>query len=594
MSELKQRKDVEAKFKWNIEDLVSSDSEFEKQLVEVRKEFDEISKYKGKISTENLYDVLKLRDKIHEKTMKLYVYSKLKHYEDSTNSTYQALASKTDTLASEQGSTMSFINPEILALDENKLTEALEKDGLNLYKQNINNLLRNKPHTLSAGEEAILAQASEVTSAGSSAFSMINNADATFGKIKDEHGNDVTLTNGNYISFMQSEDRDVREQAFKTMFKYYNGLKNTIASTYTSSAKTDIFNAKVRKFNSSIEQKLFNTNVSVDVYKNLIDTVHKNLPAMHDYIELRKKRLDVEEVHFYDLYAPIVSDVNWKVDFEEAKLILLEALKPLGEDYIENLKKSFDSGWIDIYENVGKRSGAYVWGAFGCHPFVSLNYSNTIDSLFTFAHEMGHAMHSHYSGSTQKSVYAGYTIFLAEVASTVNEALLMDYLLKTTEDKSKKAYLINYYMEQFRGTLFRQTMFAEFEMIVHEKMENGNPQTFDSLCDIYKELNLKYYGKKIVLDKEISWEWARIPHFYTAFYVYQYATGYSAAISFAERILNESEEDGLIPYLNFLKSGSCDYSTEILKKAGVDMTKKEPIEKALKVFEGLVKQMSEL
>lgn len=594
MGELKQRQDVEDKYKWNIEDLFSTDADFEKQFEAVKEEFKELQKYKGKITTSNLLEVLKLRDDVSTKTSLLHVYSNLKHNEDSTNSTYQALSSKTASLGSLHGASTSFINPEILSLDEKELLNALETEELNFYSQNIKNLLRNKAHTLSAGEESILAQTREVTSAGSSAFSMINNADANFGKIKDEHGNDVTLTNGNYVSFLHNEDRSVREQAFKAMFKYYYGLKNTISTTYTSSVKTDIFNAKVRKFESSIEQKLFNTNVSVDVYKNLIDTVHKNLPSMHKYIDLRKKRLDIDEVHFYDLYAPIVADVNWKITFEEAKVILLEALKPLGEDYIENLKKSFDGGWIDIYENAGKRSGAYVSGTYGCHPFVSLNYNDTIDSLFTFAHEMGHAMHSHYSGTTQKYVYSGYTIFLAEVASTVNEALLMDYLLKVTEDKSKKAYLINYYMEQFRGTLFRQTMFAEFEMLVHEKMENGQPQTFDSLCDLYTELNRKYYGEKIVLDNEISWEWARIPHFYTSFYVYQYATGYSAAISFAERILNESKEEGLEPYLNFLKSGSIDYSTEILKKAGVDMTKREPVEKALKVFEGLVKQMSEL
>lgn len=327
------------------------------------------------------------------------------------------------------------------------------------------------------------------------------------------------------------------------------------------------------------------------MYKNLIATVHKFLPALHKYVEIRKKRLGLSEIHFYDLYTPIVKDVDKKIPFEEGKKITLEALKPLGEDYIKNLQDAFDNRWIDIYENVGKRSGAYVWGAYGCHPFVSLNYTDTLDDMFTLAHEMGHAMHSYYTTTNQPYIYGDYTIFLAEVASTVNEALLMEHLLKTTSNEDEKLYLINHFMEQFRGTLFRQTMFAEFEMIVHEKMENGEPQTFESLCEIYKDLNIKYYGNDIIIDEEITWEWARIPHFYSAFYVYQYATGYSCAIAFSKKILEENGKDA---YLGFLKSGSSDYSTEILKKAGVDMTKKEPIEEALKVFEELVDKMDKI
>ncbi|MBS5794200.1 MAG: oligoendopeptidase F [Clostridiales bacterium] len=590
MDQLKQRSEILEQFKWKIEDLVSSDKIWEERFQALKQELKKLDSFKNNIQINNLYDCLSLRDKISNETMTLYVYANLKKNEDSTNSFYQSLSSKADSLISLYQSAVAFLEPEILTLDENELLKAIDTD-LKLYNQYIKNLLRTKAHILSTEKEEILANAYEISQSADNIFSMLNNADADFGYIKDENGKDIKVTHGNYTMLLENSNRNIREQAFKAMYKFYHSLKNTIATTYTSSVKADIFNAKVRNYNSSIEHALSETNVSLDVYKNLIATVHKFLPALHKYVEIRKKRLGLSEIHFYDLYTPIVKDVDKKIPFEEGKKITLEALKPLGEDYIKNLQDAFDNRWIDIYENVGKRSGAYVWGAYGCHPFVSLNYTDTLDDMFTLAHEMGHAMHSYYTTTNQPYIYGDYTIFLAEVASTVNEALLMEHLLKITSNEDEKLYLINHFMEQFRGTLFRQTMFAEFEMIVHEKMENGEPQTFESLCEIYKDLNIKYYGNDIIIDEEITWEWARIPHFYSAFYVYQYATGYSCAIAFSKKILEENGKDA---YLGFLKSGSSDYSTEILKKAGVDMTKKEPIEEALKVFEELVDKMDKI
>lgn len=591
MEQLKPRSEVLEQFKWKIDDLVSSDKSWEERFEKLKQDFIKMDSFKNNLNINNLLECLSLRDKISNETFTLYVYANLKKNEDSTNNFYQSLASKSDSLISLYQGSVAFLEPELLSLDEDELLKAVSSGDLSLYNHYIKNLLRTKEHILSTEKEEILANAYEISQSADNIFSMLNNADADFGYIKDENGKEIKVTHGNYSMLLENPNRNVREQAFKAMYKFYYNLKNTVATTYTSSVKADIFNAKVRNYNSSLEHALSETNVSLDVYKNLISTVHKFLPAMHKYVDIRKKRLGLSEIHFYDLYTPIVKDVDKKITFEEGKKITLEALKPLGDDYIKNLNEAFNNRWIDVYENIGKRSGAYVWGAYGCHPFVSLNYTDTLDDMFTLAHEMGHAMHSHYTHTNQPYIYGDYTIFLAEVASTVNEALLMEHLLKTTKNEDEKLYLINHFMEQFRTTLFRQTMFAEFEMIVHEKMENGEPQTFESLCEIYKDLNIKYYGNDIVIDEEITWEWARIPHFYSAFYVYQYATGYSCAIAFSKKILEENKTDD---YIGFLKSGSCDYSTEILKKAGVDMTKKEPIENALKVFEDLVNKMEKI
>lgn len=591
MEKLKKRNEIDEKYKWKIQDLVPSDENWEQRYCLLKKELQKLDEFKQNLNPSNIFTCLNIKDKLSNEMLTLYVYANLKLNEDSTNSFYQAMSNKADSLMSYYQGKLSFLEPEILNIDEKAILLELEKDENKLYKQYIQNLFRMKKHILSAKEEEILAKTYEICEAAGSIYSMIDNADLKFEPIQDENGNLLQLTSGNFISYLENPDRNLRKKAFKSYYKSYYNLKNTIATTYTSSVKSDIFNAKARNYNSSLEKALFETNVPIEVYKNLIQTVNKFLPAMHKYIKLRKKRLNLNELHFYDLYTPIVENVDTKIDFEKAKDTILKALKPLGQDYINTLQNAFQNRWIDIYENVGKRSGAYVWGSYGCHPFVSLNYKDNINNMFTLAHEMGHALHSHYTQQNQPYIYGNYTIFLAEVASTVNEALLMEYLLETTKDKNQKMYLLNYFMEQFRTTLFRQTMFAEFEMIVHEKMEQDIPFVFETLCEEYKNLNQKYYGEDIILDEEICYEWARIPHFYNAFYVYQYATGYSCAIAFAEKIL---KENGAEKYLGFLKSGSSDYSTEILKKAGVDMTKTEPIEKALKVFENLVDEMDKM
>lgn len=586
---LKKRSEIDEKFKWKINDLVSSNEEFEKEYSTISSNIKKIEEFKSNLNKSNLYECLKLRDNLSNNVIKLYVFANLKSNEDSTNNFYQAMASKAETLISEYQSSISFLEPEILNLDKQEILCEMEtNNNLKIYKHYIEDLFRTKNHILSLEKEEILAKTYELLQIPDNIYSMINDADIKFEDFTDEKGNIYKLTHGNYISYLENENQNIRKNAFKAYYKSYEYLKNTIATTYISSVKADAFIAKARNYNSSLEKALFEINVPTQVYKNLIKTVHKYLPTMHKYISARKKILKLDEIHFYDLYTPLVKNTKKEITFEQSKQTVLKALAPLGEYYTKIVDEAFKNGWIDIYENVGKRSGAYVWGAYGCHPFMSLNYKNNLNNMFTLAHEMGHALHSYLTQENQPYIYGNYTIFLAEVASTVNEALLMEYLLKETTDESEKKYLINYFIEQFRTTLFRQTMFAEFEMIVHEEIEKGNPQTFESLCEIYKNLNIKYYGKEIVLDKEIEYEWTRIPHFYNAFYVYQYATGYSCAISFAKKIL---EQNGAEKYLQFLKSGSCDYSLEILKKSGVDISQPQPIDDALKLFETLVEKM---
>ena len=416
---------------------------------------------------------------------------------------------------------------------------------------------------------------------------MINDADMEFGNVTDEDGNEVELTHGKYSSFLESKNVEVRKQAFNTYYDAYIKQKNTILATYNLSVKIDVFYAHIRNYKSALNEALFNDNIDDNVYTNLIDTITQNIYLMHSYVEKRKKVLKLEEIHMYDLYVPIVEEINSKVTYDEACETVLEALKPLGEDYVNKVKELFENNWIDVYENKGKQSGAYSWGAYGSHPYILMNFDNKVNDMFTLIHEIGHAMHSNYSWETQDYVNANYTIFVAEVASTVNEALLMQHLLKTTEDKNQKKYLINYFLDQFKGTVFRQTMFAEFELVTHDMVEKGEPLTVEVLNKIYRDLNKKYYGDGIVIDEKSDIEWARIPHFYSSFYVYQYATGFCAAINLSEKILNGTPQD-IENYINFLKSGSSDYSIELLKKAGVDMSSHKPIEEALKVFEELL------
>ena len=593
---LPKRSEVEKQFTWAIEDLYASDEMWEKEYNELKDMLPEVSKYRGRLSesAQTLLDFMKLYEKLGILMERVYVYANQKYHEDTGNSVYQDLADKAGVIAVQVESALSFFTPEILSISEDKLEQfKSDKEELRVYDTYLKNILRRKPHILSAEMEELLADAGEMASSPDNIFSKFNNADIKFPEIKDENGEMVRITHGRYIQLLESNDRRVREDAFKAVYETYGSFKNTLAAAFSSNVKQELFFTKARNYGSNLEKALNDSNVPVEVYTNLIDAVHDNMGLMHRYVALRKKLLGVDELHMYDLYTPLVQNVKMDIPFEEAKQMVKEGLKPLGQEYQDILDEGFNNRWIDIYENENKRSGAYSWGAFGTHPYVLLNYNGTLDNVFTLAHEMGHAIHSYYSDKVQPYIYAGYKIFVAEVASTCNEAILIDHMLKNTDDKLEKAYLINHFLDKFKGTLYRQTMFAEFEMITHKMAAEGESLTAEALCKIYHDLNVLYYGNDIVVDPEIDMEWARIPHFYTAFYVYQYATGYSAAIALARRILQEGQP-AIDDYTRFLSGGSSNYPIELLKGAGVDMNTKEPVNQALKLFEELLDQMEEL
>ncbi len=582
------RNDIDNKFKWHLNDLFETDEVWQKNYNELKNQTQSINSFQGKLSNlETLKECLEKTYDVYEKFGRVYVYAHMKLHEDTNNNFYQAMADKADMLQTKISAAASFIEPEILNLDQQQLKLFVEQN--NLYAHFIENLLRIKKHILSPEIEKILADATQLANAPDNIYSMLSNADMDFGKIKMPNGKKIELTHGKFVSLMESFDRNLREKTFDTYYDAYINQKNTIAAIYSASVKNDVFFSRTRNFESTLAQALFSHNIPENVYSNLTDTVNEYLPVLHDYMNVRKNALGISNLHIYDMYVPIVPQVDTKISFEDAKTIVKKALAPLGNDYIEKLEEAFNSGWIDVYENKGKRSGAYSWGAYGCHPFVLLNFDKKVDDMFTLAHEMGHAMHSFYSWDTQPYLYADYTIFLAEIASTVNETLLMQYLLKTTDDKKFKAYLMNYFLEQFRRTLYRQTMFAEFEMQTHQLAEKDIPLTVDLLNETYRNLNLKYHGKDVILDSKSDMEWARIPHFYNAFYVYQYATGYSSAIALSQKILNGENN-----YRKFLQAGSSKYSIEILKEAGVDMTTPAPIRSALEYFKNLVEEMKKI
>lgn len=593
---LPKRSEVEAQFKWAIEDLYANDELWEKEYDKLRQMLAKAIEYQGRLSksAKSLLSFLKLKDELSTMMERVYVYANQKYHEDTGNSLYQDLADKAGVLTVQMDSALSFATPEILTIAEETLDQfKQEEEGLRLYDFHLSNILRSKPHILTAELEALLADAGEMASSPDNIYSKFNNADLKFPEIQDETGDRVRITHGRFIHFMESEDRRVRRDAFNGVYNTYGSYKNTLAAAFSSNVKQELFFTKARNYGSNLKKALDDSNVPVEVYTNLIDAVHDNIGLMHRYVSLRKKLLGVDELHMYDIYAPLIQDVKMNVPFEEAKKMVAEGLKPLGDEYQEILQEGYNNRWIDVYENENKRSGAYSWGAFGTHPYVLLNYNGSLDNVFTLAHEMGHAIHSYYSDKVQPYIYAGHKIFVAEVASTCNEALLIDHMLKNTEDKLKRAYLINHFLDKFKGTLYRQTMFAEFEMITHKMVEEGQSLTAEVLCKIYHDLNVLYYGDDIVIDPELDMEWSRIPHFYNAFYVYQYATGYSAAIALSRRILQEGKP-AIDDYIRFLSGGSSNYPIELLKGAGVDMSTKEPINQALKLFEELLDQMEEL
>jgi oligoendopeptidase F len=594
MNQVLKRSEVPVEHRWKLEDLYPDLQTWEKEFQQVKQLTKEIAKYEGKLNdAKTIQECFALEDDISLLVERLYVYANMRHHEDMADSANQALSDKSKKLHVEVNEALSFITPEILSLSEEKLKELIADPVLSKYKRTLEEMLRQKPHILSKQEEALLAQVGNLSQAPSTIFGMINNADMKFPKIKDENGEEVELTHGRYVQFLESRNREVRKAAFEAMYSTYGKLRNTLASTLSANITKNIFYSRARKYPSALEAALFGDNIPVEVYDNLIATIHEHLPLMYRYMELRKKLLKVDELHMYDLFAPLVDEFDMKITYDEAKQIVKESVKPLGSQYVQILEEGFNGGWIDVYENEGKRSGAYSWGAYGTHPYVLLNHKDNLNSMFTLSHEMGHAIHSYLSDANQDYRNAQYTIFLAEVASTLNEALLMDYMLKKSSDPKEKMYLLTYYADQFRTTVFRQTMFAEFEKIVHERAEKGESLTHQDLCAIYYDLNVKYYGSAMTVDKDIEMEWARIPHFYNSFYVYKYATGFSAATSFAKQILDEGEP-AVERYLGFLKSGGSDFSINILKRAGVDMSSPEPIRQAMSVFESLLDQMEQL
>lgn len=596
VKKLPSRSEIKVEDTWKLEDIFTSDDAWEKEFEEVKALIPQMEKFKGKLgeSAQTLYDALQEQDELTMRVSKLYTYAHMRYDQDTTNSFYQGLNDRIKTLYTQIASALSYVTPEILSIEESKIKQYMaEHKELKLYAHALDEITRERPHILSESEEALLAQASEVLGSSSNTFGMLNNADLEFPSIKDENGEEVEITHGRYIRFLESSDRRVREEAFKAVYETYGKFKNTFASTLSGTVKKDNFSARVRHYNSARHSALSTNNIPEEVYDNLVKTVNDNLHLLHRYIDLRKKVLGIEELHMYDLYTPLVKDVKMEVTYEEAKDYILKGLKPLGEDYLNVLKEGFENRWVDVHENKGKRSGAYSSGTYGTNPYILMNWQDNVNNLFTLAHEFGHSVHSYYTRKTQPYPYGDYSIFVAEVASTCNEALLNDYLLKTIDDEKQRLYLLNHYLEGFRGTVFRQTMFAEFEHDVHVRAQNGEPLTPELLTKLYYDLNKKYFGDNLVIDEEIGLEWARIPHFYYNYYVYQYATGFSAAAALSKQILEEGDA-AVERYVGFLKSGSSDYPIEVLKKAGVDMTTSQPIEEALAVFEEKLTEMERL
>ncbi len=586
------RASIEDKFKWDIDNMYKTPEAIKEDIKKIDMFISELKSYKGKLadSKENLYKVLSDSENASRILQNLYVYTHMKQHEDTRKNENQANATKTEMLSTELAMATSYMVPEIIAMDENKLQEYLKDDKLSFYKKYIDEILREKPHTLTEKEEEILAAASDLSGVAENVYEMFSFADLKFPEIKGEDGENIRITHGNYSSLLKSKDARVRKDAFEAVYSTYDEYKNTFASTLYGGIKSEIFYAKMRNYKSAIESSLFQDDISVDVYNNLIDAVDESLDALNKYIDIRKKYLNLEKMHMYDLYVPITSNFDMKITYEQAQEIILKALKPLGEEYLSIVKRAFSERWIDVYENEGKQGGAYSWGSYDSSPYILMSYKDDLNSLFTLIHELGHSMHSYYSRTNQEYLYSSYKIFVAEVASTLNELLLVHYLLENSTSKDEKIYLLNYYLEQFRTTVYRQTMFAEFEKITHERVEAKEPLTAKEFTDIYYKLNEKYYGKSCVVDEQIGLEWARIPHFYSNFYVYKYATGFSAASALSEKILNEGES-AVEKYLNFLKSGGSEYPLNQLRAAGIDMEKKESIEKALGVFKELVEEL---
>ena len=594
---LKTRDQIDDKYKWNIGAMIEDEDAIDSLLESIKTNAAKFSeKYTGNLTCDGatLAQAYIDKDQIWRELEKIYVYAHMKRDENNANEKYQAMADKAMSVIASVSASLSFFTPELLSASENTILGFIEETPeLKTYQFTIKDTLRQKAHVLSPAEENILAQMSEITRASDDIFTMLNNADIKFGTITDEDGNLVELTHGNYIKFMQSHNARLRQDAYNSMYDAYKKLINTIATTYNYNVKSDVINARLRHYDSARSAALDGDNIPASVYDNLVATVNDNLPAMHRYMELRKKLMNLDNLTMSDIYVPLIEIPDQKFSFEEGLDIMRQALKPLGQEYINGMNEGISEGWIDVYENEGKTSGAYSYGCYDSYPYILLNYTDTLNDVFTIIHEMGHSMHAKYTRANQPYIYGSHSIFTAEVASTVNESLLMAYLFETNDDIQMKKYLLNMHLEAFRTTLFRQTMFAEFEDITHKAIESGQVLTAEWMCDQYEDLNRKYYGPAVATDDTIRYEWARIPHFYSAFYVYKYATGYSAATAICEKILTQGS-DAALNYIEFLKTGQSDCPIELLKIAGVDMSSPEPIKKAMDKFNSLLDELEKL
>lgn len=595
--ELKTRDQIDSKYKWNIEAMIPDESVISGELETIKKEAEAYGEdFAGRLteSADTLLAAFQKRDDIWRRLEKIYVYARMRRDENNAETKYQAMADQCNSVIAAVSASMAFFTPELLSASEETILAYIDAaPGLEIYRFAICDTMRQKAHILTQAEENILAQMSEITGATNDIFTMLNNADIKFGTIIDEDGDETEVTHGNFIKFMESHNRDVRKNAYNAVYDAYKELINTIASAYNYNTKTDVVSARIRKYESARAAALSGDNIPAEVYDNLVAEVHKNLPAMHRYVELRKKLLGVDKLYMYDMYVPLIKLPETSVSFEEGLDIIRDALQPLGEEYLTKMNKGIEEGWIDVYENKGKTSGAYSFGCYDSYPYILLNYTDTLKDVFTIIHEMGHSMHSRYTRDEQPYIYGSHSIFTAEVASTVNESLLMQHLLRTKDEKEMRKYLLNMHLEEFRTTLFRQTMFAEFEDITHKAIESGETLTAEWMCQQYEDLNAQYYGSAVEKDDVIRYEWARIPHFYNAFYVYKYATGYSAATAISKKILTEGKPAAQ-DYIRFLKTGESDHPIELLKIAGVDMSSPLPVQQAMETFNQLLDEFESL
>jgi oligoendopeptidase F len=581
-----ERDEVPPSFQWRLEDLFPGMDEWEDAIKEVRDLLAGMDKFRGRLSEspEILLECLGSCDRAGELTSRIYAYAHMKSHEDTRNSFNQSLSARATSLAVEVSSSQAFVTPEILEMPEETINAFMEKDpGLGIYRFFLDEILRRRGHVLSPREEALLASSGEMAQAPENIFSMLTNADMIFPPIRDENMKETPFSEERFGTFLQSGDRRVREDAYNNLYKTYGNFRNTLSASLNAVVRSALFFSRARGFGSDLESALHGDDIPPSVYSSLMEGVRERLDLLHRYVKLRGRVLGLSPVRMYDLYVPLVPEHSKNISYDEAREMILEGLKPMGPGYISALKHGFSGGWIDVYENTGKRGGAYSWGAYPVHPYVLLNYNNRIRDVFTVAHEMGHALHKYFTDRNQPYVYAGHSIFIAEVASTTNEALLLDHLLSSASDRRERMFLLNYRLEQIRTTVFRQTMFAEFERTVHGMVENGGAPTADDFCKIWGELNGSYYGSHVGLDREIEMEWSRIPHFYSPFYVYQYATGYSAATALSRSILEEGAP-AAERYIRFLERGRSAPAIEVLKDAGVDMTRPEPVMKTLDLF----------